>query len=91
MGELLELLAGGAGWGLGVGLAIGAIAGRGLRPLATGAVRAGLAAGDRLGEWTGQLREQLDDVVAAARDEQAAPASESGLVTPTGAPASRTT
>jgi hypothetical protein len=94
MGELFEALLGGAGWGVGLGVVLGAasIAGKGLRPLAKEAVKLGMTAGSRVQEWTADMREQVDDIVAEARAEQdevvatPAPASET-LVTPAGEPA----
>lgn len=75
MGELLAVEAGGAGWRLAAGLAIGAMGGRGLRPARKAVVRAGLTVGDRLGAWRAEMREQGDDVVAEARaDHSAVPA-----------------
>ena len=92
MGELFEALAGGAGWGLGLGAALGAVALTGrVRPLAKAAVKLGLAAGTRVQEWTAETREELTDIVAEARTEQGgvaatAPADPT-LVTPSGEPA----
>lgn len=88
MEELLGGLAGGAGWGLIAGIAIGAVArtvirpvgsairpsGDVIRPAISGLVGATMAAGDRLGQWGAQAREQLDDIVAEARAERAASA-----------------
>ena len=75
MGDLLEGLLGGARWGVGVGAVVGAVAVvGGLRPQAKRAIKAGMAAGDRLQEWTAERREGLDDLVAEARSERAAEA-----------------
>ena len=94
MGELLEALLGGAGWGLGVGAALGVVslAGQGLRPLAQAAVQLGMTAGPRVQEWTAETREHVEDLVAEARAEQgslgaATPApADTPLVTPSGEP-----
>jgi len=91
MGELFEALAGGAGWGLGLGAALGAVALTGrVRPLAKAAVKLGLAAGTRVQEWTAQTREELADIVVEARAEQggvaATASTDSTLVTPSGEP-----
>jgi hypothetical protein len=97
MGELFEALLGGAGWGVGLGVVLGAasIAGKGLRPLAKEAVKLGMTAGSRVQEWTAEMREQVDDIVAEARAEQdgvvaadasSAPSSET-LEAPAGEPA----
>lgn len=95
MGELLEALLGGAGWGLGLGAALGVVslAGQGLRPLAKAPVQLGMTAGTRVQEWTAEMREQVDDLVADARAEQggvgeATPApADTPQVTPSGEPA----
>ena len=75
MGELFESLMGGAGWGVGIGLAIGAVAvvGRGVRPVVKEALKAGMAAGERVQEWTAEAREQFDDIVAEAKSERGSP------------------
>jgi hypothetical protein len=97
MGELFEALLGGAGWGVGLGVVLGAasLAGKGLRPVAKEAIKLGMTAGTRLQEWTAEMREQVDDIVAEARAEQesptssetaAAPSSDT-VVTPSGEPA----
>lgn len=82
MGELFESLMGGAGWGLGIGVAIGAVtvAGKGLRPIVKEAVKAGMAAGDRVQGWTAEAREQFDDIIAEAKAER----SPSSLITEPG-------
>jgi hypothetical protein len=100
MGELFEALLGGAGWGVGVGVVLGvvSVAGKGLRPVAKEAIKLGMTAGARVQEWTAEMREQVDDIVAEARADQestgrggdlttpAAPTSDT-LVTPSGEPA----
>ena len=89
MGELFDALLGGAGWGVGLGVVLGAasIAGKGLRPLAKEAVKLGMTAGSRVQEWTAEMREQVDDIVAEARAEQdgvvVTPASASETLVPT--------
>lgn len=72
MGDLFEALLGGAGWGVGLGVVLGAasLAGKGLRPVAKEAIKLGMTAGTRLQEWTAEMREQVDDIVAEARAEQ---------------------
>ncbi|HEV7213633.1 MAG TPA: DUF5132 domain-containing protein [Chloroflexota bacterium] len=97
MGELFEALLGGAGWGVGLGVVLGvaSLAGKGVRPVAKEAIKLGMTAGARVQEWTAEMREQVDDIVAEARADQAggmasgAPAkpAEEPLVTPSGAPA----
>lgn len=91
MGELFEAVLGGAGWGLGIGAALGvvSVAGKGLRPVAKEVIKLGMTAGSRVQEWTAEMREQMDDIVAEARAEQdtgrAAAAEEPA--TPPGSPA----
>ncbi len=92
MGELFEAVLGGAGWGLGIGAALGvvSIAGKGLRPVAKEAIKLGMTAGNRVQEWTAEMREQVDDIVAEARSEQdgnGAVAAEETPVTPSTEPA----
>lgn len=72
MGGLMNLLARGAGMIFGAGAVkdAGARLGAEARPAMLAAVRAGLVAGDRLGTWTAEAREQLEDLVAEARAEQ---------------------
>jgi hypothetical protein len=97
MGELFEALLGGAGWGVGLGVVLGvaSLAGKGLRPVAKETLKLGMTAGTRLQEWTAEMREQVDDIVAEARAEQgstsdgeAAAAKGDTVVTPSGEPAS---
>ncbi len=96
MGELFEALLGGAGWGVGLGVVLGvaSLAGKGLRPVAKETLKLGMTAGTRLQEWTAEMREQVDDIVAEARAEQgstsdgeAAAAKGEAVVTPSGEPA----
>jgi hypothetical protein len=72
VGDLFESLLGGAGWGLGIGVAIGAVtvAGKGLRPIVKEAIKAGMAAGERVQGWTAEAREQFDDIIAEAKAER---------------------
>lgn len=97
MGELFEALLGGARWGVGLGVVLGvaSLAGKGVRPVAKEALKLGMTAGARVQEWTAEMREQVDDIMAEARAEQESsvdsgtpvtPAGES-LITPSGAPA----
>jgi hypothetical protein len=69
--DVVETVVGGATWGLGFAAvaAITLIAGPRGRPLAKGAVRASLAAADRVREWTAEAAEQLQDLYAEAKYE----------------------
>jgi hypothetical protein len=99
VGELFEAVLGGAGWGIGIGVVLGAVslAGKGLRPVAKEAIKLGMTAGTRVQEWTAEMREQMDDIVAEARADQsggatagtAAPPApgDEALVMPSGEPA----
>jgi hypothetical protein len=95
MGELFEALLGGAGWGVGLGVVLGvaSLAGKGLRPVAKETLKLGMTAGTRLQEWTAEMREQVDDIVAEARAEQGstsdgeAAAKGDTVVAPSGEPA----
>lgn len=72
MGGLVSILARGAGMIFGAGAVKDATTrlSEEARPVMRAAVRAGLVAGDRLGTWTAEAREQLEDLVAEARAEQ---------------------
>ena len=81
MEGLVELIAGGAGWGLGLGAALGAAAvlRGGGRPLAKQVLKAGMTMGPRLQEmgtrlqeWGAKAQEELEDIVAEARAERRA-------------------
>jgi hypothetical protein len=72
VGGLVSVLARGVGMIFGAGAVKDATTrlSEEARPAMRAAVRAGLAAGDRLGAWTAEAREQLEDLVAEAREEQ---------------------
>ena len=72
MGGMLGFLARSAGVAAGVGIARQAVErlGGDLRPALKTAVRLGLDASDRVGAWTAEARENLDDLVAEARAER---------------------
>lgn len=73
MDEIVELAVPG-GWGLAVGVGVGALLlmGRGMRPLAKGAIKGYLAATDELKRATAGAREELEDLYAEAKAEQQA-------------------
>jgi Protein of unknown function (DUF5132) len=73
---ILGPLAGGALWGLGAGVVLGAWrgTGTGLRPVAKSAIKAYLAAAERVRETAAEAREGLDDLYAEARAERRRPA-----------------
>jgi hypothetical protein len=72
MGGLLNLLARGAGLVFGADVVREASARLSVetRPMLKTAIRAGLAAGERLETWTAGAREQLEDLVEETRAEQ---------------------
>ena len=71
MEEFVDVVTGGAIWGVGFGLALAAVqaAGTGLRPVAKSSVRGALGMGDWLRNVTAEGRESLQDVYAEARAE----------------------
>ncbi len=76
MGEFLEAVTGGAVWGAGFALALGAVrsSGGGLRALAKGAVKTGVAAADWVRSATAESRETLQDLYHEAKAERGAQA-----------------
>jgi hypothetical protein len=62
----------GALWGLGAGLVLAFTGegGEGLRPLTKSAMKAYLAASDRVREFSGEARESIEDIYAEARTEK---------------------
>lgn len=88
MGELFEALLGGAGWGVGLGVVLGvaSLAGKGVRPVAKEAIKLGMTAGARVQEWTAEMREQVDDLVAEARADQGGAAESSTAAQPVAEP-----
>jgi hypothetical protein len=88
MGELVELIVGRAGWGLGAAVVLGALAvvRRGPRQVLKEAVKAGLAVGDRVEEWTNRTRDDVEDLVAEAQSERRGRAAPSGEVPADAAP-----
>ncbi len=68
LGDLLE---GGGGWGIGIGLVAGAaiILGRTGRPLMKGAIVGYLSAQDRVRELAAETAEQMQDLYEEARAE----------------------
>ena len=68
LGDLLE---GGGGWGIGLGLVAGAaiVLGRQGRPLVKGAIVGVLSARDRAREFAAETAEQLQDLYEEARAE----------------------
>jgi len=69
MEEFVEAVTGGAIWGVGFGLALGAVraAGTGTRPVLKGAVRSAVGIGDWVRNATAETRESLQDVYHEAR------------------------
>jgi hypothetical protein len=65
------------------------VVGRGLRPLAKGAIKGYLTVQDKLKEYAAVSTEQLSDLVAEARSEHAAAATAAGAVATAGASASK--
>jgi len=56
--------------GLGLALGVGVAIGRGLRPVAKGAIRGYLAVADRVKEATAEAGESLQDIYAEAKAER---------------------
>lgn len=71
-GELLDVVFGGAGWGLVAGVAVGAVAARVVHPTVAVLVRTSTGVGYCLGQWAGRARDQLKTPVAEARTEYTA-------------------
>ncbi len=78
--DLLDTIGGTPGRILGIGLALGAgvLIGRGMRPVAKGAVKGYMSLADRMKEYTAEARESLEDLYheAKAEREQAASSAE---------------
>jgi len=72
MPEFFEALSGGVLWGVGFGLAMGAVrmTGGGLRPLAKGAIDGGVALTDWVRNTTEESRESLQDLYQEAKAER---------------------
>ncbi len=71
MEELLDAVTGGALWGAGFALALGAVraVGRGMRPVAKTVIKGGVAATDWVQTVTAESREGLQDLYHEARAE----------------------
>jgi Protein of unknown function (DUF5132) len=70
--EVLEAVGGTAGRVVGLGLALGAgvLIGRGMRPVAKGAIRGVLAASERVREYAAEAGESLEDLYHEAKSER---------------------
>ncbi len=70
--DLLEAVGGTAGRVVGLGLALGAgvLIGRGMRPVAKGAIRGFMAASDRVREYAAEAGESLEDLYHEAKSER---------------------
>lgn len=71
MEEFFEAVTGGAIWGVGFGLALGAVraASTGARPVVKGVVRSTVGVGDWVRNTTAEGRESLQDIYHEARAE----------------------
>ena len=71
MEEFLESVTGGAIWGIGFGLALGAVraASQGTQPVARGTMKGAVRFGDWLRTLTAEGRETLQDIYHEARTE----------------------
>lgn len=71
--RVTSAFAGGVGWGVGLGLALGLTGafGGGLRPLAKGLMKAGLAVQQRANAIAAEATEVAQDLYHEARDERA--------------------
>ncbi|GAC1323055.1 MAG: hypothetical protein NVSMB2_20600 [Chloroflexota bacterium] len=69
MEEFVDAVTGGAIWGVGFGLALGAVraAGNGTRPVLKGAVRSVVGVGDWVRNASTETRESLEDIYHEAR------------------------
>ncbi|MCL5266071.1 MAG: DUF5132 domain-containing protein [Chloroflexi bacterium] len=69
--DVVEGVIGGTSWGLGLGIAAGALllAARGGRPLMKGAVKGYLTLSEKVKEATAEVAEELQDVYAEAKAE----------------------
>lgn len=72
--DLLEIFVPGGAW-LGAGVVLGAAFGKQLRPVAKGAIKYGLEAGERMQALAAEAYERGQDLVAEARHERAEAAS----------------
>jgi hypothetical protein len=70
--DLLEAVGGTAGRAVGLGLALGAgvLIGRGMRPVAKGAIRGFMAATERVREYAAEAGESLEDLYHEAKAER---------------------
>ncbi len=70
--DLLDTIGGTPGRLLGIGLALGAgvLIGRGMRPVAKGAIRGYLSIADRLKEYSAEAGESLQDLYHEAKAER---------------------
>jgi len=72
--EFVDSVTGGAVWGIGFAVALGAVRmlGTGLRPVTKGAIRGAIAVGDAVSSVTAEGRETLQDLYHEAKAERAA-------------------
>ncbi len=70
--DLLDTIGGTPGRILGIGLALGAgvLIGRGMRPVAKGAIRGYMSVADRLKAYTAEAGESLQDLYHEAKSER---------------------
>lgn len=70
--DLLDTIAGTPGRILGIGLALGAgvMIGRGMRPVAKGAIKGYMSLADRLKEYTAEAGESIQDLYHEAKAER---------------------
>ncbi len=74
MEEFVDALTGGAIWGIGFGLAVGAVkvTSQGLRPVARGVIKSAVVVGDWVQQVTEESRETLQDLYHEAKAEREA-------------------
>ncbi len=72
MDEVLDTIAGTPGRIIGIGLALGAgiLIGRGMRPVAKGAIKGYMSLADRVKEYTAEAGESLQDLYHEAKAER---------------------
>lgn len=75
--DLLEIFVPGGAW-LGAGLVLGAAFGKQLRPVAKGAIKYGMEAGEQLQALAAEALERGQDLVAEAQHERAVAAKKDG-------------